>query len=129
MSADFSALGIVVSNMAASLAFYRQLGLEFTNGSEKDGHIEAMLPGGSRLMLDTEQVMASFDPDYKAPSEAGRISLAFDCGTPGEVDVLHQAIVDAGHESLRPPFDAFWGQRYATVLDPDGNTVDLFAAL
>ena len=25
------------------------------------------------------------------------------------------------------PFDAFWGQRYATVLDPDGNAVDLFA--
>jgi uncharacterized glyoxalase superfamily protein PhnB len=30
---------------------------------------------------------------------------------------------------LRSPFDAFWGQRYATVLDPDGNTVDLFAPL
>jgi hypothetical protein len=25
--------------------------------------------------------------------------------------------------------DAFWGQRYATVLDPDGNPVDLFAPL
>jgi uncharacterized glyoxalase superfamily protein PhnB len=25
--------------------------------------------------------------------------------------------------------DAFWGQRYATVLDPDGNSVDLFASL
>ncbi|MFL6036949.1 MAG: glyoxalase, partial [Gaiellaceae bacterium] len=27
------------------------------------------------------------------------------------------------------PFDAFWGQRYATVVDPDGNAVDLFAPL
>ena len=24
---------------------------------------------------------------------------------------------------------AFWGQRYATLRDPDGNGVDLFAAL
>jgi uncharacterized glyoxalase superfamily protein PhnB len=27
-----------------------------------------------------------------------------------------------------PRIDAFWGQRYATVLDPDGNPVDLFAS-
>jgi hypothetical protein len=27
------------------------------------------------------------------------------------------------------PYDAPWGQRYATVLDPDGNIVDLFAPL
>ncbi len=27
------------------------------------------------------------------------------------------------------PWDAFWGQRYAQALDPDGNTVDLFRPL
>jgi uncharacterized glyoxalase superfamily protein PhnB len=38
-------------------------------------------------------------------------------------------VVSAGHTSSRAPFDAFWGQRYATVLDPDGNAIDLFAPL
>jgi uncharacterized glyoxalase superfamily protein PhnB len=45
------------------------------------------------------------------------------------VDGLHDELVAAGQTSLRTPFDAFWGQRYATVLDPDGNAVDLFAPL
>jgi uncharacterized glyoxalase superfamily protein PhnB len=27
------------------------------------------------------------------------------------------------------PYDAPWGQRYATVADPDGYRVDLFALL
>ena len=37
--------------------------------------------------------------------------------------------MSAGHRSHLAPFDAFWGQRYATLLDPDGNPVDLFAPL
>jgi uncharacterized glyoxalase superfamily protein PhnB len=35
----------------------------------------------------------------------------------------------AGHSVALAPFDAPWGQRYATVLDPDGTSVDLFASL
>jgi len=34
-----------------------------------------------------------------------------------------------GHRAHKAPWDAFWGQRYAQVLDPDGNSVDLFAPL
>ncbi len=41
----------------------------------------------------------------------------------------HEQIVAAGFRSKDAPYDAFWGQRYATVLDPDDNPVDLFAQL
>lgn len=27
------------------------------------------------------------------------------------------------------PWDAFWGQRYGILNDPDGNTIDLFCPL
>jgi uncharacterized glyoxalase superfamily protein PhnB len=126
MTATFAAIGIVASDVAASTAFYEALGLDFAG---EQGHFEAELPGGSRLMLDTEDVMASVDPDYRPPAGAGRISLAFDCGSPAGVDERHNALVGAGYHSLRAPFDAFWGQRYATILDPDGNSVDLFATM
>ena len=125
----FDALGIVVSDMAASVAFYRRLGLEFVEGAESEGHVEAELPGGARLMLDTEEVIASFDPDFEPESGPGRIGLAFLAEDSEGVDRLHDDLVAAGHRSVRPPFDAFWGQRYATVLDPDGNAVDVFAPL
>lgn len=37
--------------------------------------------------------------------------------------------MDAGHEGHLAPWDAVWGQRYATVHDPDGNAVGLYAPL
>jgi uncharacterized glyoxalase superfamily protein PhnB len=129
MDTRFDALGIVVADMGASVAFYRRLGLEFPEGAETEGHSEAALPGGARLMLDTEATMASFDPEYRPPADTGRISLAFSCESAGDVDATFDRLIAAGHVGLRSPFDAFWGQRYATVLDPDGNPIDLFAPL
>lgn len=129
MDARFDALGVIVSDMAAAVAFYRRLGLEFPDGAEAEGHAEAVLPGGTRLMLDTEATMASIDPNFRSPAGPGRISLAFLCETPAGVDGLHDELVAAGQTSVRAPFDAFWGQRYATVRDPDGNAIDLFAPL
>jgi uncharacterized glyoxalase superfamily protein PhnB len=129
MSPQFDAIGIVVSDMAAAVVFYRLLGLSFPEGAEGEGHVEAELPGGTRLMFDTEKMVLSFDPSFRAPASAGRIGLAFLCESPSEVDRVYNAACEAGYLSERKPFDAFWGQRYATVLDPDGNAVDLFAPL
>ncbi len=126
MAARFDAIGIVVGDMAAALGFYRLLGLEFADGAEDEGHVETRLPGGIRLMFDTVEVVQSFS-EYHPPSGGHRIGLAFRCDDAGDVDRTHARLVAAGHPSALAPFDAFWGQRYATVLDPDGNPVDLFA--
>ncbi|MFH8612264.1 VOC family protein [Streptomyces sp. NPDC018029] len=125
----FDLIGLVVSDLAASLAFYRRLGLEFPAGSESAPHVEAALPGGLRLALDTEDTVRSFHPDWRPPAGGGRIGLAFHCGTPAGVDAVHEDLTGAGYASELKPFDAPWGQRYAVVLDPDGNGVDLFAPL
>ena len=128
MSARFEALGVAVSDMGRALAFYRRLGLEFPDGAENEGHVEAQLPGGLRFMLDSEEVIRSFDPEWKATG-AGRIGLAFACDSPADVDRVYAELVEAGYQGHKEPWDAFWGQRYAQVKDPDGNGVDLFAAL
>ena len=49
--------------------------------------------------------------------------------TTAAVDELYAKVVDAGFRSKAAPYDAFWGQRYATPLDPDDNEVHLFAQL
>ena len=38
-------------------------------------------------------------------------------------------MTDADRDGGSEPWDAVWGQRYAVVHDPDGNPVDLYAAL
>lgn len=129
MTVRIDALGIAVADMKAAVDFYSRLGLEFPEGSESEGHVEASLPGGLRLMLDTHEVIRSFDPGWTPPSGTPRMSLAFLVDSPAEVDSAYRELVEAGYESHLEPFDAFWGQRYATVYDPDGNHVDLFAPL
>ena len=131
MNARFQVVGIVVHDMQASLAFYRRLGLEFDEDapSAEHGHVEAALPGGLRLALDTVDVIRSFDPEWEEPSGSPRMTIAFELDSAAEVDAAYSEMVAAGHEGHKEPWDAFWGQRYAQLKDPDGNGVDLFAAL
>jgi catechol 2,3-dioxygenase-like lactoylglutathione lyase family enzyme len=129
MTPQFAVIGLVASDMAASLAFYRRLGLAFPDGSEEQPHVEAELPGGLRLALDTEETVRSFHAGWQPASGGGRIGLAFMCGTPAEVDSVYEDLVGAGYHGELKPWDAFWGMRYAVVHDPDGNGVDLFAKL
>jgi uncharacterized glyoxalase superfamily protein PhnB len=128
MTPRFEAIGMVVSDMGRAIGFYSLLGLEFPDGAESEGHAEASV-AGVRIMLDTEETIRSFDPDWKPPSEGHRSAIAFRCDSPAEVDATYAALLGSGGSSHKEPWDAFWGMRYAEVKDPDGNIVDLFADL
>jgi uncharacterized glyoxalase superfamily protein PhnB len=122
---QLDAIGIVSSDLGRTRAFYRLLGIEFAEG---DDHVEAAMPNGLRLMVDTEAVVKSFQPEWTRAT-GNQLSLAFAFGSPAEVDETYARVVDAGFEGEKEPWDAFWGQRYAQLRDPDGVPVDLFAAL
>ena len=124
-----SAIGFVVSDLSKSLPFYRALGFDVPADAESAPHVEIPLPGGLRLLLDTEDTIRSFNPGWTAPTGSARAGLALECSSPAEVDSTYADMVAAGHTGHLEPWDAFWGQRYASLHDPDGNTVDLFAAL
>lgn len=121
-------VGMIVRDMAAALKFYRLLGLDIPAQADNEGHVEYVTPGGFRIAWDTVAVIQSFDPGWTEPV-GQRIGLAFKCVSPAEVDALYAQVTQAGFASHKAPWDAFWGQRYAQVIDPDGNHVDLFAAL
>ncbi len=121
------AIGLVCDDLATTLAFYRTLGLDLPDVTE--GHVEATTPGGLRVMFDSVDVVQSFS-EWTPPTGGGRrVALAFVCDSPADVDATHAALTAGGAVSHVDPFDAPWGQRYATVIDPDGNPVDLFAEL
>ena len=126
MAPTLNAIGMTVADMAKTLDFYRRLGLDIPPGQEAEGHVEAVGPGGIRLMWDTHDVIKSFDSDF-TPNTGGGPSLAFLCADPAEVDTVYAQLVEAGATSTMEPWDADWGQRYATVKDPDGYALDLFA--
>ena len=124
---QLNAIGIVTSDMGRSIRFYRLLGLEVPETPD-EGHVDTFLPNGVRLMLDTEETVRSFRPDWTRQT-GNQIGLALECASPDEVDELYARVADAGFHAEKEPWDAFWGQRYAQLADPDGVPVDLFAAL
>jgi len=125
--ANLNATGIVVSDLERSIRFYRLLGLDVPE-TPGEGHVDTVLPSGVRFMLDTEEVVKSFRPDWTRAT-GNQLSLAFECDNPAQVNELYARAVEAGFQGEKEPWDAFWGQRYAQLHDPDGVPVDLYASL
>jgi uncharacterized glyoxalase superfamily protein PhnB len=123
---ELNAVGIVVADMVTSIRYYRLLGLDVPETPE-EGHVETVLPNGVRFMLDSEEVMRSFLPDWSRET-GNQLSLAFECASPAEVDEVYSHVTGAGFEGVKEPWDAFWGQRYALLRDPDGVEVNLYAS-
>jgi catechol 2,3-dioxygenase-like lactoylglutathione lyase family enzyme len=124
---NLNALGIVTSDMARSIAFYRLLGLDVPETPD-EGHVDTFLPNGVRFMLDSEDTVRSFRPDWTRET-GNQIGLALECESAAEVDELYERAVDADFDGEKPPWDAVWGQRYAQLRDPDSVPVDLYAPL
>jgi catechol 2,3-dioxygenase-like lactoylglutathione lyase family enzyme len=124
---QLNAIGIVTSDMARSIRFYRLLGLDVPETPD-EGHVDTFLPNGVRFMLDSEDTVRSFRPEWTRET-GNQLGLAFECESASEVDDVYARMIDAGFDGDKEPWDAFWGQRYAQLRDPDGVGIDLYAAL
>lgn len=124
---QLNAIGVIASDMERSIRFYRALGLDVPDTSH-EGHVDTFLPNGVRFMLDTEDVVRGIHPDWSRAT-GNQISIALECASSAEVDETYRRVVAAGFHGEKEPWDAFWGQRYAQLQDPDGVGVDLYAAL
>lgn len=125
MGVQLDMVGIVVQDMKQALDFYRAMGLDIPESANAEPHVE-VAKYGFRLAFDTQSMIKDIYGGWVEPA-GHRIELAFRCDSPDAVNELYHSIVDRGYEVHREPWDAFWGQRYAIVKDPDGNLISLFA--
>jgi len=121
-------IDIVVADMAKSLLFYRALGLASPAYDADEPQVEIATPGGATIGLLLESAMRRHDPHWITPV-GQRVTFACRCGSPSEVDAAYRRVEAEGFPGLKEPWDAFWGQRYASLADPDGNRVDVFAPI
>lgn len=129
MAARIDAVGVTARDMGRSVAFYRALGFTFEAADLAAPHVEADTGAGlPRLMIDSEALARDL-LGGETPRPANHACFALLCEGAGDVDARAAAVDRAGFEVATPPWDAPWGQRYATVRDPDGYLVDLFAPL
>ena len=122
MPVSLRMVGLVVADMARSLAFYRRLGLDLPAGADAQPHVELTLPGGLRFFRDPAFVTTD-DPGWETPSGDYRIIVEFALDDRGAVDAAYADLTGLGHRGHRAPFTSSFGAYLAMVDDPDGNTV------
>jgi uncharacterized glyoxalase superfamily protein PhnB len=126
---DLHMLNVVTGDLAASLAFYRRLGVDVPEGATDDVHVELRQPGGFSLELDADGSARIWHAGFRADPAGVGLVLGFRLPSRAAVDERYAGLVDAGYVARQPPFDAFWGARYAIVADPDGNDVGLMSPI
>ncbi len=132
----FDQLNIVSSNPAASVAFYRRLGIDIpeeriwkTNtGLHHASGTSAADAEALDFDIDSTAFAQKWNAGWKGRDKlGGRVVLGFGVPSRGRVDELYGELKAAGYVGLQEPFDAFWGARYAIVEDPDGIAVGLMS--
>jgi uncharacterized glyoxalase superfamily protein PhnB len=119
-------LNVIVADMAASLDFYQRLGIAVP-GDAAAAHVQLKMPGGFSLELDTAGSARLWHAGWRADPASARVVLGFMLASRAAVDDRYAELTAAGYRGRQPPFDAFWGARYAIVADPDGNDVGLMS--
>ena len=126
-------VNLLVGDMDRALAFYRRLGLEMNAGpgdwppGSGGQHAGSTSSSGIRLELDNPQ-MARIWHAAAAQAPVSAV-LNFSVASREAVDESYADLVSAGYAGRQPPYDAFWGARYAILQDPDGNDVGLMSPI
>jgi predicted lactoylglutathione lyase len=127
---DLHMLNLVVSDMASSIDFYRRLGVAAPEPTgDADAHVQLRTPNGFSLELDTGDSARLWHAGWRAEPGSVRVVVGFSVASRDGVDDLYRELTAAGYAGRQPPFDAFWGARYAIVADPDGNDVGLMSPM
>jgi catechol 2,3-dioxygenase-like lactoylglutathione lyase family enzyme len=128
MAPKLDMIGLIVADIERSLAFYRALGLDVPSPAEGSPYTEFTFPNGMRMSWNHVDMMKEILGHWEEPRGI-RMGIALLCDSPAQVDEVYNGAVSQGFKGTKEPWDAFWGQRYAVLEDPDGNAVDLFAPL
>jgi catechol 2,3-dioxygenase-like lactoylglutathione lyase family enzyme len=128
-------LDLVARDLDASIAFYRRLGLDIPESkvwrtATGAHHVDLDLPNGFVLHVDSAALAKHFDAGWRnTDARRGRVVIGFSLASREAVDARFAELVAAGYTASQPPYDAFWGARYAVIEDPDGNPVGLMSPL
>lgn len=126
----FGQINLFVSDMAASVKFYRLLEVDVPEsyvwppGSGAQ-HIDDIRAEEAYMALDNHEMARIWNPKFEPGRTRGNVVIGLMVATRNDVDRLYNVVKKAGHPVGQEPYDAFFGSRYAIVIDPDGNQVGL----
>jgi uncharacterized glyoxalase superfamily protein PhnB len=117
--------GLVPRAYDATLGFYRKLGVHIEDGPPGDIR-HAHLDGDVTIHIDNEHLAGLYNSSWRS-GEQSRVVVGFRVDSAQDVDARYADRTDAGYVGVQPPYDTFWGARYAILADPDGTHVGLMS--
>ena len=127
---DLHMLNLIVRDMKAAVDFYRRLGVVLPGEADaSEPHVQLRMPSGFSLELDTADSAQLWHAGWRADPGSVNVVVGFSLASSEAVDEMYAELTGAGYTGRQPPFDAFWGARYAIVADPDGNDVGLMSPI
>src|SRR5437899_3073016 len=95
-------VGLMVRDMAASLTFYRRLGLEVPDGAETQPFVQKRMESGVTIFWDT--VFADrYDPNRQVPMGGYQVMLEFFLADNAAVDAKYAELTGYGYHGRRQP--------------------------
>lgn len=123
-----NAVGVTSTNLQKTISFYKLLGFSFGEFLADEKHIESISGNNSaKLMIDTQDVVEDIIGEVPVPGNHSSFAIEYD--SDDEIDEVVSNVERLGFMVVKAPWNAFWGQRYAIVQDPDGYKIDLYAQL
>ena len=121
MTIQLSMLGLMVRDMAASLGFYRRLGLIIPPEDDNKRFVMHRMESGVTLFWDT--VFAdTYDPTREWPTGGYQTMLEFFLADNAAVDAKYTELIGHGYHGRSAPIQTN-GPYAAMVDDPDGNVI------
>jgi hypothetical protein len=110
-------INVVVADVAAATRFLVDLGVELPPAPPgwEAHHVNAPTAPEFEIELDS----GVFAQEWGGlPATFRGVVLNVRVDARGDVDALHRRAVSLGAQTLRKPYDAFWGSRFAVVEGP-----------
>lgn len=125
-------VNVITTDMQAAVRFYRLLGIDIADSIHEwppdsgAQHAAVAFDHGTTIEFDNRSMLGLYAADA-ANVRGSIIGLSFESAE--EVDAAFERARAAGYMTRQPPYDAFWGARYAIIEDPDGNAVGLMGPI
>lgn len=131
----FGGMNLVARDIEATIAFYRLLGMTIPDDKvwrtdSGPHHVDGIHANSDvEFDFDSAQLASAYNSGHEDDVRGNETVLGFSVGSRDDVDELYGELVGAGYAGRQQPYDAFWGARYAVIVDPDGREVGLMSPL